>query len=208
VKQRTVEPEEIIQELRSLVPLRPLNIGECYILAEKQATYALELVGQTQPEVSLRWVTELPKVAVKLQPGYKMTPVAGAMTFSKGRYVIVINKNDCHARRRFTLAHEFKHTLDYSMTTIIHQKLGYGDSGRQEEQIEQICNHFAACLLMPRIWIKRVWRHGIQDVSTLALLFNVSEDAMSNRLHFLGFIDDNPQPVHTYFRRPVYDLAA
>jgi Zn-dependent peptidase ImmA (M78 family) len=183
------------------VPHRALTLSESYILAEKQANRALQLVGQAQPDVNLGWILELPRVAVQLSPRFKMDGLSGFTTFSHGRYVVMVNKNDSHARRRFTLAHETKHLLDYTLAPVIHKGLGYGDPARQAAQIEQVCNHFAACLLMPRMWLKRAWFNGVQDVTALAGLSNVSEEAMSKRLAFLGFLDDETRPLRTYFRR-------
>lgn len=39
-------------------------------------------------------------------------------------------------------------------------------------------------------------------------MFNVSEEAMTKRLTFLGFLDDETRPLRTYFRREAYTLAA
>jgi predicted transcriptional regulator len=189
-----------IRELRALVPQRQLTWGESYTLAEKQVNLALQLTGQHEPDVNLGWILNLPKVEVQLSPRFEMGGLSGLMTFSHGRYVIMVNKNDSHARRRFTLAHEFKHLLDYTAAPVIHKGLGSGDEARQAQQIESVCNHFAACLLMPRVWLKRVWANGIQDTMALAGLFNVSEEAMDKRLRFLGFLDDDPRPLRTYFR--------
>lgn len=197
----------IIKELRALMPHRALPLGESYLLAEKQANYALQLLGQREPDVNLGWILELPKVEVQLGPRYKMDGLSGFTTFSRGRYVVMVNKNDSHSRRRFTLAHELKHLLDYTAAPVIHRDLGYGDPTRQAQQIESICNHFAACLLMPRTWIKHAWTNGIRDIAALAGLFNVSEEAMNKRLRFLGYIDD-PRPLRTYFRRAGMALAA
>lgn len=198
----------IVKELRALVPHRKLTLGESYLLAEKQASLVLQLVSQTRPDVNLGWILELPRVDVHLAPRFKMDGLSGFTTFSHGRYVVMVNKNDSHARRRFTLAHEFKHLLDYTAAPVIHKSLGYGDAGKQTQQIENICNHFAACLLMPRTWIKRAWANGVQDVSALAGLFNVSEEAMERRLKFLGYVDDDVRPLKTYFRRENLALAA
>jgi Zn-dependent peptidase ImmA (M78 family) len=183
------------------MPHRQLTLGESYALAEKQAVQALKLAGQGQPDVNLGWILELPKVEVQLAPRYKMDGLSGFTTFTHGRYLIMVNKNDAHARRRFTLAHELKHVLDYTSAPVIHRALGYGDPARQAAQVENICNHFAACLLMPRPWLKRAWAGGIQDLSALAGLFNVSEEAIGTRLKFLGFLDPEPRPLRTYFRR-------
>lgn len=208
MNQPTETPRTIVRELRALVPHRPLTLGESYTLAEKQANRALQLAEQKQPDVNLGWVLELPRVEVQLSPRFKMDGLSGFTTFSHGRYVVMVNRNDSHARRRFTLAHELKHLLDYTAAPVIHKGLGHGDPARAEQQIEHICNHFAACLLMPRMWLKRAWFNGVQDVSALAGLFNVSEEAMTKRLSFLGFLDDPERPLRTYFRREAYTLAA
>ncbi|MGH7158192.1 MAG: ImmA/IrrE family metallo-endopeptidase [Candidatus Saccharimonadales bacterium] len=198
----------IIRELRALVPHRPLTYSESYILAEKQANRALQLLGQTEPDVNLGWILDLPRVVVELAPRHKMDGIAGFTTFSRGKYFVMVNKNDAHPRRRFTLAHECKHLLDYTAAPVIHKGLGSGDTDRQSQQIESVCNHFAACLLMPRNWVKRVWANGLQDVPTLATLFNVSEEAMERRLKFLGYIDNDPKPIKAYFRKESVALAA
>jgi Zn-dependent peptidase ImmA (M78 family) len=57
------------------------------------------------------------------------------------------------------------------------------------ERIEAACEYFAACLLMPRIWMKRAYfDNGFQDVPSLARLFGVSCLAMRVRLEQLGFV--------------------
>lgn len=197
---RTDILDDLIREMRWLMPKRPLSLTESYRRAELQATRILELLGFNEPGVNLNFILDLPKLDVRLGAGYKMEGLSGLTTFTQGSYLILVNKSDGHARRRFTLAHEFKHVLDYTLAPVIHRSLGYGDEARRAQQIEAICNHFAASLLMPRTWIKRVWTNGIQDLTALAGLFKVSEEAMAKRLRFLGYIDDEPREVRTYFR--------
>jgi Zn-dependent peptidase ImmA (M78 family) len=70
------------------------------------------------------------------------------------------------------------------------------DTAKQpaDERIEQACEYFAACLLMPRLWMKRAYfDNGIQDVPSLSRLFGVSWVAMRVRLEQLGFVS---APVH------------
>ena len=111
-------------------------------------------------------------------PRYKMDRLSGATTFSKGRYLILVNKGDPQQRRRFTLAHEWKHLLDYAPAAdLIHAGLGRGDPQRQARQIEEVANYFAACLLMPKALLRRAWTSGIQDLEALAGLFDVSVEA-------------------------------
>lgn len=198
----TINTSGLVREVRAIVPVRPLGLSEAYSIAERQATMTLERLGIRQPGESLGWVTELPRVEVKLMPRYQMNVLSGVTHYSRGRYLILVNKNDAHARRRWTVAHEFKHLLDYTKSKAMYQQLGYGDETRREQCIERICDHFAASLLMPRMWVKRAYGNRIQDITALAGLFNVSEEAMHIRLKFLGIIDDEPQRItRTYFRR-------
>ncbi len=53
---------------------------------------------------------------------------------------------------------------------------------------EMVCDYFAACLLMPRPWVKVAWSRGVQDVSDLAAVLLVSRTAMSLRLRQLGLV--------------------
>lgn len=193
-------PAGLIRDLRQLMPLRPLAVHEAYVLAEQQATELLRLLHLVQPSVPLRWILDLPKVEVRLEPRYRMTGLAGMTTWRKGRYLTIINRNDSHGRRRYTLAHELKHILDYTLVDTIYSKLGYGSEPDQARRIEQVADHFAACLLMPRTWLTRAWEAGIQDVENLAELFSVTSRAMVVRLTYLGFIDDG-RPPKLYFRR-------
>lgn len=196
-------PAGLIRELRQLIPLRPLTLHEAYELAERQATATLRLLHIGQPAVPLRWILDLPKVEVRLEPRYRMTRLAGMTTWRNGRYLTIINRNDPHGRRRYTLAHELKHILDYTLVDTVYSQLGYGKEAQQARCIEQIADHFAACLLMPRTWLKQSWATGIQDVESLAGLFNVTGRAMTVRLTYLGFIDDG-RPAKTYFRKQCF----
>lgn len=83
---------------------------------------------------------------------------------------------------------------------IAYKHLGRGDQAKHDQQIELICNYFAACFLMPRTWVKRAYGSGIQDEEALAGLFKVSVEAMHNRLIFLGYIGDDRRPIADYFR--------
>jgi predicted transcriptional regulator len=201
ISSTTNPPRDIVAQLRGVPPLRPLTMGDAYTIAERQATKALGLAGITAPHVSLDWILRLPRTEVQVEPRHAMHGLSGSTTYSKGRYLIVVNKNDAHARRRFTLAHEWKHLLDYTASNVLYRHLGHGNAQQRQRRIERIADHFAACLLMPRTWVKNAWTSGIQDIPALAGLFMVSEDAMWVRLNYLGLLDDQDRPVRTYFRR-------
>jgi Zn-dependent peptidase ImmA (M78 family) len=200
--------QTVIKQLRALVPPRPLTWQEAKTIAERQATILLELLGQREPAVNVSLLAELPRIKVAVE---QLGGISGFSQWSKGRWLVVINKNDSRTRRRFTLGHEFKHVLDNPFIKDMYSKLGKSMEERHRI-IERICDYFAACLLMPRNWVKQQWANGIQNTMALAAIFNVSEAAMDRRLRDLHLIEDVDrhtvsfaslsQPVSAYLRKP------
>lgn len=192
----------VIEQVRDLMPRRALSLTEAYSVAEHQAYKLLDLLDIKAPHVTYDQLLSLPNIEIQLEPNYRMDHFSGLSRFSKGRWLIVVDKNDVHGRRRYTLAHEFKHVIDHSLDKLAYQRLGYGDEAHHQAHIEAICQHFAACFLMPKTWVKRSWANGIQDVYDLASLFQVSVTAMDVRLRQMGLLDDEAdREVITYFRR-------
>lgn len=196
--------------LRALMPARALEPHEALGIAERQALKLLALLDQHQPAVDVAAIAELPRIEVRVEP---RLPVSGFSQWSRGRWLIGINQDDAPVRRRFTLAHEFKHVLDHPFIDR-----AYPDRrGRpSEDRAEAVCDFFAACLLMPRPWVKQAWVGGIQDQRALAQLFGVSEAAMALRLRQLGLSPERPRWAATdsdarglsrYFRRSVLTPA-
>jgi Zn-dependent peptidase ImmA (M78 family) len=176
----TNQPTSLLGSLRALMPGRALEPHEAGGLAERQALKLLGLLDQHQPAVNVAAIAELPRIEVRVEP---RLPVSGFSQWTRGRWLIGINADDAPVRRRFTLAHEFKHVLDHPFIDV-----AYPDQRGQpsEAKAEMVCDHFAACLLMPRPWVKQAWVGGIQDQAALAQLFGVSEAAMALRLRNLG----------------------
>ena len=191
----------VVRSLRDLVPIRPLTSIEAMRVAELQATRLLELAGVTQPPVSEQIIAGLPRIQVE-----RMTPapVSGATQWSQGRWLIVLNGSEPVVRQRFSLAHEFKHVLDNPFISVL-----YPDQAllSRRERAEQICDYFAACLLMPRPWVKRAWVKGRQEVPALAGRFHVSRLAMQVRLTQIGLVEPaprcNPLPAQQASQTPV-----
>jgi Zn-dependent peptidase ImmA (M78 family) len=193
------ESPNIINELRGLLPLRALTYYEHLQLAERQATALHRLLDQRGPAADLAWLTELPGIKVVLQPRWQMEGLSGLTTWHKGQWIIGVNKGNSHTRRRFTLAHEFKHLLDASRDRVTYKAV-------TDDQRELIANYFAACYLMPKAWVRGAWTRGLQEPDALAGLFKVSSEAMTNRLTYLGFIDsETDRSLASYFRT---ELAA
>jgi predicted transcriptional regulator len=194
-------PSNIVRQIRVLMPMRPFTLSDAYTIAELQANKTVSLLGVNQFQaVELDWITRLPRVRVIARPRHEMPTLAGFTQWENGTYLIAINRNNSVGRRRFTLAHEFKHVIDMSGRKLIYARLGQGDKEKQAKQIEAVASYFAACLLMPRKLVKQAWTSGIQDHEALAFLFRVSLESMENRLSYLGFLDDPQRPVETLFR--------
>lgn len=202
-------PQSIIRQLRSLMPTRPLEEHEARGVAERQAMKLLELLSQHEPSVNVGLIAELPRVEVKVQPNLHVGGISGFSQWSRGRWLVVVNRDDSPTRRRFTLSHEFKHVLDHPFVSVIYSELGENDADR-DRRTEQICDYFAGCLLMPRNWIKRAWANGVQDQAALAAMFDVSEMAMAVRLRQIGLTEPRARharfrgiarPVRSYFRK-------
>ena len=199
-------PTAILRHLRELQPDRNLEDHEARSVAEKQAMRLLQILGQPGPAVDVSLIAELPRIEVRVEPNLV---VSGFSQWNRGRWLLAVNRDDSLVRRRFTLAHEFKHILDNPF--IGHAYLDR--TGKPDEAFaEKICDYFAACLLMPRPWIKREWINGLQDQALLAQLFNVSESAMAIRLRQIGLAEprsrfdslkavDVSRDPRRYFRR-------
>lgn len=173
----------VVADLRGVCPHRPLTFAEGLRVAELQANRVLEAAEVTQPAVPESVVTSLPRIVVERVAGI---PVSGSVRWSKGLWVIALNRLEPPSRQRFSLAHEFKHVLDAPFGDYLYPGWRGLDSG---ERAEQTANHFAACLLMPKAWVRREYfTRGVTHLPTLAARFEVSQAAMRYRLESLGLI--------------------
>jgi Zn-dependent peptidase ImmA (M78 family) len=174
---------KLLADLRSLTPPRRLTQLEAYSIAERQAVRLLQRAGVTAPPVPSETICELPFVRVLTR---RNLGSSGATKWIKPRWVVLLNGTEPAVRRRFSLAHELKHIIDHPYWE---QAYGPLDTPSKRRANEQLCDFFAACLLMPRPWVKAAWASGVQDVVALAKQFEVSPQAMQVRLLQLGLLD-------------------
>jgi hypothetical protein len=189
--------------LRNLVPNRPLRHAEGLRIAELQAARLLSMAGISEAPVPVSVITEIPKIQVKRMSPF---PVSGCTDWAKGTWVILINGNEPTVRQRFTLAHEFKHILDYRYIDVAYPSTP-GLSHRQRTEV--VCDYFAGCLLVPRPWLKKAWGSGMQRSPDLARAFGVSQAAIQTRLLQTGLIDRpqrcaDPLSGFRFMRRSAY----
>jgi Zn-dependent peptidase ImmA (M78 family) len=173
-----------LTELREQIPQRALTGGEARQVLERQATRLLRLTETLGPPVPIHVLaSELPRVKVKQVADL---PVSGSAQWNGQAWVLLINASEPGVRQHFSLAHELAHVVWHSTADR-----ALPDTARTAaaERIEWACEYFAACLLMPRLWMKRAYFNaGIQDVPSLSRLFGVSWVAMQVRLEQLGFV--------------------
>jgi Zn-dependent peptidase ImmA (M78 family) len=191
-------------ELRAKAPRRPLTPAEAAQVADWQATTLLELAGLAGPPTPSNLISELPRVLVQTDIDL---PVSGCTSWQAGRWLILINGSEPYGRQRFSLAHEFKHIVDHRFRDVLYiDRPGLTAA----VQAEQAADYFAACLLMPRAWVKRAWAEGLQRLSELSQLFEVSAPAMARRLDHLGLrptqdtpsADDGPAATYRRLQQP------
>jgi Zn-dependent peptidase ImmA (M78 family) len=170
----------VLRDLRDPIPLRALSLAEGLRLAERQANRLLKIMNVAVPPVPDTVITELPRIQVER---IALGPVSGATEWSHGRWLILVNSTEPPGRQRFSLAHEFKHVLDHPFAATL-----YPDDRNRVDQhrAEQVCDHFAACLLMPRRLLEPRWEAGFRNPIALARLFRVSPTAMRFRLRATG----------------------
>lgn len=179
--------------LRSLMPDRQLSFTEAKTVAELQANRMLKLSGSTSAPFAEEIITQLPRIEVRRS---NTLIGSGATAWSRGRWQVRLNAAEPFTRQRFTLAHEFKHILDAASEDVIYRHLPAGPA--RERHIEAICDHFAACLLMPKAQVKQLWGQGVQEIAHLAWRFEVSQQAMLIRLQVLGLVDPMPRCITTH----------
>ena len=176
-----------ITTLRDGVPLRPLLRHEHLRLAELQAQKFLKLAAIDQPAVPSSIITDIPKLHVSVMRPF---PTSGASHWKDGLWMVILNGREPETRRRFSLAHEFKHILDDRFYDLIYAGIPTHD---RHDFAEQVCDYFAGCLMIPRPWLKRSWCQGIQRTKDLARIFDVSEAAIETRLGQVGLTEPRPR---------------
>jgi len=178
------KPRSTLAQVRDLAPHRALTPGEARQVLERQATRLLKLAGIAGPPVPVEEVAAtLPRVEIKRYPSL---PSSGRVQWTGSHWVILIDSDEARVRQRYSLAHELAHVIYHPLAGVA---LPAHRETPAHDRLEQACEYFAACLLMPRLWVKRAYfDEGIQDVPALARLFRVSWVAMRFRLEQLGLV--------------------
>lgn len=165
--------------------------------AESTAARVLKDHGIAVPPVDVHDLAEALDLDVALER--LDGSVSGMLVRSpSGAAVIVVNDRHPAVRQRFTVAHELGHFLLHKGRPVIVDHLTRAHVNMRDETSslatsrEEIqANQFAAGLLMPAAWVHHAVDNqprmtSARQVSSLAALFEVSEQAMEYRLINLG----------------------
>ncbi|HEX6666780.1 MAG TPA: ImmA/IrrE family metallo-endopeptidase [Solirubrobacterales bacterium] len=135
----------------------------------------------SEPPFPRAAVQSLPRVEVHYVPSRRLS---GAISWQRGKWRILINRDDSRGRQAFSLGHEVKHLIDHPVVDTIYKDSRFGPA---DMAAEQAADYFAACLLMPRAWMKRCfYDEGFRDPRVLARRFGASLPAMLIRFEQLG----------------------
>lgn len=173
----------VLAMLRALVPQRPLTPSETLRIAELQANRLLEHFKIQTNAVPEEIVSELPRIRVVREMGL---PMSGSAHWDGRFWVIAVSADEHPLRQRFSLMHEFKHVIDHTTKDRLYQDRPFQTS---REQAERVADYFAACVLMPKRVVKRVWFEGPQRVDRLVESLQVSPAAVRYRLDQLGLTE-------------------
>ena len=108
----------------------------------------------------------------------------GAVWHLRKGWVIQLNDDETSASKRFTLFHEAFHILAHCKAAHMFK----GQRGIKRGPFNEVlASYFAACVLMPREWVKEKWAE-INDLSKMAKIFEVPKSAMCIKLKRLNLV--------------------
>ena len=107
----------------------------------------------------------------------------GATWFLGNKWIIQLKASDTSTDKRFTLFHEAFHILVRCRAGPVFRARGIKEGSFNE----LLADYFAACILMPRDWVKEKWAE-VKDLDRMAEIFDVPSPAMFIRLRQLGLV--------------------
>ncbi|MFF8325369.1 ImmA/IrrE family metallo-endopeptidase [Rhodococcus qingshengii] len=177
--------------IRKLMPRWAMTYRQALRAAEKQATRLARAWQAENRAISEKDITSLTRMLIVRNDDEQRAHAchSGSCRYEKGKWVIWLDPTETAARQRFTLAHELKHILDSgSLIEMIYRRLS-------AEEIERVCDHFAASLLMSKLAVYHLWGDGLRTPEALAMACHVSVSAMRRRMDALGLPTDLDEPV-------------
>lgn len=187
------ETKRILAAVRDLMPAKAISLGRAYFIAEQQAQLLIRQLGIKHSPVDVGRFGRLPRVSVSIRPREDMDGQSSSSRWHQGKWDITVCGDDPLEMRRYNLAREIKRVLDRTTSKVVYAGLRCESEDHYRQRIDSICDHFAACLLVPGRVLRRVWAAGLQDVACLAELFRVPLDVIRRRIAYLGLVDHDAE---------------
>ena len=178
--QQSTSPS-ILRILRDLIPTRTVRQHEHRVIAEIQANKLRRHLRVDDSLLTTDIVAGLPNLRLAFDPDL---PTSGMSFWNGHQWIILLNPTEVEARQRFTLLHELHHIICHPQN---HRLFG-STTARTDPAAERMADYFAACALMPKLYVKRLFGRGVHQPHQLADYFGVSTTAMRYRLEQLGLI--------------------
>jgi len=175
-------PGDILWNVRQVVPCRRLEPGEDLALAEIQARRLLELLGVSQPPVSLAEITSRLGIHVTADHAMRVV-VPQEPEWAADGWHITVARVDARSARS-VVAHQLKHILDDQYGAVLYPPT---DTLTTVDRRELAADRFSRSLLMPREWLIEAWRHSHRS-QELAKRFGAPEAMVRRRLVGLGLV--------------------
>lgn len=161
--------------------------------AQAKAREILNEFGITIPPVQVEEIIE--SYGIKLEKIDAKENFDGQLIPEKR--LIRINKSSPKNRQRFTMAHELGHWVLYHKSRLFEVNEepaletfnGFSislESNFSNKQREVEANYFTSELLIPLNWLEADWKKHKQDVKKLIEIYQVSEQALWNKITELG----------------------
>jgi len=163
-------------------------------IAIKQAKKLLAKYGKPGKATDVEYIAK--KLKIKIVPFPFSDDGISGVFFKKGKQLLLgVRSDDSEHRKRFTIAHEIGHyilhaedILHYDKQEAYPEAVFYRASGSLPTSDEREANFFAAEMLMPEESVRKCIDKGMDTVEGLANFFNVSNQAMTIRLSYLGYL--------------------
>jgi len=99
-------------------------------------------------------------------------------------WLVHLNSNSTRARKRFTLYHEIFHILAHCRASPVFKKASRGREGAFNELL---ADYFAANMLLPEGWVRKVWAE-VKDVDRMAAIFDVPRPVVYLAIKGMGLV--------------------
>lgn len=176
--------------LRSITPHCRTDFTDAKQLAERQAAQLLRLLDPRCEGIGIEQIAAQPRIRVV----YDDLPTSGLSYWNGTDWIIALNATDSVPRQRFTLLHEYKHIVDHPHAARLY---------RSNWEAERAADYFAACALMPKPELKRVFCNITQRIEDLAIYFGVSQEAIRVRLEQTRLVEPEAPAKPVRCARPI-----